>query len=167
MTNAIIVVNAGSTSLKFGTYAVDAAGALPLLCRDRWRTAASGRPHRRAFRAPWRMLVPAGTGPSAQHVLGGGQHGGANQLSRSNLCPRRQRHTEAGCAGSVQRRELGSDARETISDTETIPREWLQGEAPVSQAVETIESIETILLPPSHIPSSEGESAMGVSPPRL
>ncbi len=33
MTDAIIVVNAGSTSLKFGAYAVDAAGSLPLLCR--------------------------------------------------------------------------------------------------------------------------------------
>ena len=30
---AIVVVNAGSTSLKFGAYAVDAAGSLPLLCR--------------------------------------------------------------------------------------------------------------------------------------
>ena len=33
MPNAIIVVNAGSTSLKFGVYGVDAAGTLPLLCR--------------------------------------------------------------------------------------------------------------------------------------
>ena len=33
MTEAIIVVNAGSTSLKFGAYAVDGAGSLPLLCR--------------------------------------------------------------------------------------------------------------------------------------
>ena len=33
MTDAIIVINAGSTSLKFGAYAVDAAGSLPLLCR--------------------------------------------------------------------------------------------------------------------------------------
>ena len=33
MTDAIIVVNAGSTSLKFGAYAADAAGSLPLLCR--------------------------------------------------------------------------------------------------------------------------------------
>ncbi len=33
MTNAIIVVNAGSTSLKFGAYAADAAGPLALLCR--------------------------------------------------------------------------------------------------------------------------------------
>ena len=33
MTNAIIVINAGSTSLKFGAYAVDAAGSLSLLCR--------------------------------------------------------------------------------------------------------------------------------------
>ena len=32
MTNAIIVINAGSTSLKFGAYAVDAAASLPLLC---------------------------------------------------------------------------------------------------------------------------------------
>ena len=36
MSDAIIVVNAGSTSLKFGAYAVDdAAGSLPLLCRGR------------------------------------------------------------------------------------------------------------------------------------
>ena len=33
MTDAIIVVNAGSTSLKFGAYAMDAVGSLPLLCR--------------------------------------------------------------------------------------------------------------------------------------
>ncbi len=33
MTDAIIVINAGSTSLKFGAYSVDAAGSLPLLCR--------------------------------------------------------------------------------------------------------------------------------------
>ena len=33
MTDAVIVVNAGSTSLKFGAYAMDAAGSLPLLCR--------------------------------------------------------------------------------------------------------------------------------------
>ena len=32
MTDAIIVVNAGSTSLKFGAYAVDTAASLPLLC---------------------------------------------------------------------------------------------------------------------------------------
>ena len=36
MSEAIVVVNAGSTSLKFGAYAVDdAAGSLPLLCRGR------------------------------------------------------------------------------------------------------------------------------------
>jgi hypothetical protein len=35
MGKAIVVFNAGSTSLKFGTYAVDAAGSLPLLCRGR------------------------------------------------------------------------------------------------------------------------------------
>ena len=33
MSEAIVVFNAGSTSLKFGAYAVDAAGSLPLLCR--------------------------------------------------------------------------------------------------------------------------------------
>jgi acetate kinase len=33
MSEAIVVVNAGSTSLKFGAYAVDASRALPLLCR--------------------------------------------------------------------------------------------------------------------------------------
>jgi acetate kinase len=33
MSDAIVVVNAGSTSLKFGAYAVDATRALPLLCR--------------------------------------------------------------------------------------------------------------------------------------
>ena len=32
MTNTIIVVNAGSTSVKFSTYGMDAAGSLPLLC---------------------------------------------------------------------------------------------------------------------------------------
>lgn len=35
MNEAIVVFNAGSTSLKFGAYAVDAAGSLPLLCRGR------------------------------------------------------------------------------------------------------------------------------------
>ncbi len=33
VSEAIVVVNAGSTSLKFGAYAVDATKALPLLCR--------------------------------------------------------------------------------------------------------------------------------------
>jgi acetate kinase len=33
MSEAIVVFNAGSTSLKFGAYAVNAAGSLPLLCR--------------------------------------------------------------------------------------------------------------------------------------
>ena len=33
MSEAIVVFNAGSTSLKFGAYAVDASRALPLLCR--------------------------------------------------------------------------------------------------------------------------------------
>jgi acetate kinase len=33
MANVIIVINAGSTSLKFGVYATDAAGSLPLVCR--------------------------------------------------------------------------------------------------------------------------------------
>ena len=35
MSDAIVVFNAGSTSLKFGAYAVDEAGSLPLLCRGR------------------------------------------------------------------------------------------------------------------------------------
>ena len=35
MSDAIVVFNAGSTSLKFAAYAVDAAGSLPLLCRGR------------------------------------------------------------------------------------------------------------------------------------
>jgi acetate kinase len=35
MGNAIVVFNAGSTSLKFGAYGVDAAESLPLLCRGR------------------------------------------------------------------------------------------------------------------------------------
>jgi acetate kinase len=33
MTHAVIVVNAGSTSLKFGAYGMDTTGSLPLLCR--------------------------------------------------------------------------------------------------------------------------------------
>ena len=33
VSEAIVVVNAGSTSLKFGAYAVDASRSLPLLCR--------------------------------------------------------------------------------------------------------------------------------------
>ena len=33
MTDAIVVVNSGSTSLKFAAYAMNAAGSLPLLCR--------------------------------------------------------------------------------------------------------------------------------------
>jgi acetate kinase len=35
MSDAVVVFNAGSTSLKFGAYAVDEAGSLPLLCRGR------------------------------------------------------------------------------------------------------------------------------------
>ena len=33
VSEAIVVVNAGSTSLKFAAYAVDASQSLPLLCR--------------------------------------------------------------------------------------------------------------------------------------
>ena len=33
MSDAILVINAGSTSLKFAAFAVDPAGSLPLLCR--------------------------------------------------------------------------------------------------------------------------------------
>jgi len=44
MTKAVIVVNAGSTSLKFGAYGVDVAGALPLLCRGQIDTM-QGDPH--------------------------------------------------------------------------------------------------------------------------
>ena len=35
MTDAILVVNAGSTSVKFAAYAMSAAGSLPVLCRGR------------------------------------------------------------------------------------------------------------------------------------
>ena len=35
MTEVIVVFNAGSTSLKFGAYALEAAASLPLLCRGR------------------------------------------------------------------------------------------------------------------------------------
>jgi acetate kinase len=35
MSDAIVVFNAGSTSLKFGAYAVDTTGSLPLVCRGR------------------------------------------------------------------------------------------------------------------------------------
>lgn len=35
MSESIVVFNAGSTSLKFGAYAVDASGSLPLLCVGR------------------------------------------------------------------------------------------------------------------------------------
>jgi len=35
MSDAIVVFNAGSTSLKFAAYTADAAGSLPLLCRGR------------------------------------------------------------------------------------------------------------------------------------
>ncbi|MFZ1177497.1 MAG: hypothetical protein WAO15_14745, partial [Mycobacterium sp.] len=35
MSDAIVVFNAGSTSLKFAAYTVDTAGSLPLLCRGR------------------------------------------------------------------------------------------------------------------------------------
>jgi acetate kinase len=35
MSDAILVVNAGSTSVKFAAYAMDAAGSLPVLCGGR------------------------------------------------------------------------------------------------------------------------------------
>ena len=44
MANAIIVVNSGSTSLKFGAYAMDATGPPPLLCRGQI-DAMQGTPH--------------------------------------------------------------------------------------------------------------------------
>jgi len=33
MVNAVVVINTGSTSLKFGAYALDETGAAALLCR--------------------------------------------------------------------------------------------------------------------------------------
>lgn len=63
MSEAIIVFNAGSTSLKFGAYAVDAAGSLPLLCRGRIDSM-QGDPH---------FVVSAATGRSlAAHEWGEG-----------------------------------------------------------------------------------------------
>jgi acetate kinase len=44
MANAIIVVNSGSTSLKFGAYTMDATGPAPLLCRGQI-DAMQGDPH--------------------------------------------------------------------------------------------------------------------------
>ena len=44
MTKAVIVVNAGSTSLKFGAYGLDMPGSLPLLCRGQFDTM-QGDPH--------------------------------------------------------------------------------------------------------------------------
>ena len=44
MTKAVIVVNAGSTSLKFGAYGLDMPGSLPLLCRGQIDTM-QGDPH--------------------------------------------------------------------------------------------------------------------------
>ena len=63
MTDAIIVVNAGSTSLKFGAYGMDAAGSLPLLCRGQVDSM-QGDPH---F-----IAKEAGGKPLAAHEWGDG-----------------------------------------------------------------------------------------------
>ena len=63
MTDAIVVFNAGSTSLKFGAYTADAAGSLPLLCRGRIDSM-QGDPH---------FLVKDAAGkPMASHEWGEG-----------------------------------------------------------------------------------------------
>ena len=63
MSDAILVVNAGSTSLKFAAYGVDAAGSLPLLCGGRIDSM-QGDPH---------FVVKDATGkPLAAHEWGDG-----------------------------------------------------------------------------------------------
>jgi len=63
MTDAIVVFNAGSTSLKFGAYTADPAGSLPLLCRGRIDSM-QGDPH---------FLVNDAAGkPMASHEWGDG-----------------------------------------------------------------------------------------------
>jgi acetate kinase len=63
MSEAIVVFNAGSTSLKFGAYTVDAATSLPLLCRGRIDSM-QGDPH---------FVVSDATGkPMAAHEWGEG-----------------------------------------------------------------------------------------------
>jgi len=63
MSDAIVVFNAGSTSLKFGAYRADAAGSLPLLCRGRIDSM-QGDPH---------FLVNDAAGkPMASHEWGEG-----------------------------------------------------------------------------------------------
>jgi len=44
MTNAVIVLNAGSTSVKFGAYDVDGSDTLQLLCRGQVESV-QGDPH--------------------------------------------------------------------------------------------------------------------------
>ncbi len=64
MSDAILVVNAGSTSLKFAAYGVDAAGSLPLLCGGRIDSM-QGDPH---------FVVKDAAGkPLAAHEWGDGQ----------------------------------------------------------------------------------------------
>jgi acetate kinase len=63
MADAIIVINAGSTSLKFGAYAVDAAGSLPRLCRGQI-DGMQDDPH-------FAATIPAGKPPAA-HEWGKG-----------------------------------------------------------------------------------------------
>lgn len=55
MPKAIIVVNAGSTSLKFGAYGVDATGSLPRLCRGQIDSM-QGDPHFTAKDAAGKLL---------------------------------------------------------------------------------------------------------------
>ena len=83
MTDAIIVFNAGSTSLKFGAYGLDAAGSLPLLCRGQIDSM-QGDPHFIAKNAAGKPLDAHewGEGHShrpqdraaVRHHLAGGQH---------------------------------------------------------------------------------------------
>ena len=109
MSDAIIVVNAGSTSLKFGAYAVDDAGSLPLLCRGRIDSM-QGDPH---------FVVQNAAGkPLDTHEWGEGHaidHGTALRFVitwlEANLAGRKVWAATGWCsAARVSRRRRGSTA---------------------------------------------------------
>jgi hypothetical protein len=66
MTDAIILPNAGSASLKFGAYGVDATKTLPLLCRGQIDSMRGGPELRRRTRKAGLWTSTRGARPGDQ-----------------------------------------------------------------------------------------------------
>ena len=103
MTNAIIAINAGSTSLKFAAYAVDASGSPPLLCRGQI-DGMQDDPH-------FVAKNPAGK-PLDAHEWGEGH---AIDLLGLRVTLKQLSGTDPGATGSV-RKLLGMEHAQQVAD---------------------------------------------------